>query len=64
MLMDLSAYELERLKKIAENKRMLIALGLETEAEQMRFAPKSTKQASAPAASKKQNETKKQKAEP
>ena len=34
MLMDLSDYELERLKKIAENKRMLVALGLETEAEQ------------------------------
>ena len=64
MLMDLSDYELERLKKIAENKRMLIALGLETEAEQMRFAPKSTKQASASAASMKQNAAKKQKAEP
>ncbi|KOO33798.1 hypothetical protein Ctob_005872 [Chrysochromulina tobinii] len=64
MLMDLSDYELERLKKIAENKRMLVALGLETEAEQMRFAPKSTKQASASAASMKQNAAKKQKAEP
>ena len=62
--MDLSDYELERLKKIAENKRMLVALGLETEAEQMRFAPKSTKQASASAASMKQNAAKKQKAEP
>jgi len=64
MLMDLSDYELERLKKIAENKRMLVALGLETEAEQMRFAPKSTKQASASAASMKQDAAKKQKAEP
>jgi hypothetical protein len=64
MLMDLSNYELERLKKIAENKRMLIALGLETEAEQMRFAPKSTKQASASAASMKHIAPKKQKAEP
>ena len=62
--MDLSDYELERLKKIAENKRMLVALGLETEAEQMRFAPKSTKQASASAASMKQDAAKKQKAEP
>ena len=47
----LSDYELERQARIATNKRTLVALGLETEAEQMRSAKKSTKPASASAAS-------------
>ena len=46
----LSAYEEERLKKIAENKRMLIALGIETEVQQMRFEIKAK---SSPSAKKK-----------
>jgi hypothetical protein len=45
----LSAYELQRLEKIAANKRMFIALGVDTEAEQMRSALKRTKPASASA---------------
>jgi ubiquitin len=40
---DLSAYELQRLEKIAANKRMFIALGVDTEAQQMRSALKRTK---------------------
>ena len=49
---SLCHYELERLKRIDENKRALVALGLDTEAEQMRLiCPKRTKQACASGAS-------------
>ena len=53
---SLSDYELARLDKIAENKRMLIALGIETAAEQCR-RERSTPKASAPSSSTQKRET-------